>query len=493
MFCDLARIVAFEIRHRQAASQGYFGNWLVNWQWFLSKAPFVCAVVICFLLTTCHTSKDRIYESGGWLSIVVRLLGLLHFVFTMLAALHYAKILAPIQLYTQEVTSSSLKAVNLDRRRSNSPVDESWLENKATNVTHTLIMNVLRLASLSQDPRIYVLTISSLVSLAAALTSPFLFSLHLMLFAENSTAMAIITALRNVGTRILNTVLLGILVVIVFAFMTFVNFYEDMERAYRDAGCAFSGSEYFTYADPDSDCPNDSVTLFQAVAVHIQSALLMVNLNTILDPGGQSHSPSFWRVTPLQVLEDASHHLRNTHIVLFSLVWQTCLLNIITGLIIDSFLTIRMEEKESEAETANKCFMCSHERTALDDCQNSTFVEHITEQHNPWHYMCYFVYVTNKDRSELTGLESFVCQQLDDRLVEFLPFNRSFHLELNKSKQAATTASLLDKINVLQDKVDVMSRIIERQADGGDTLIETGRPSLATSMPSRIMRISMSE
>eukprot|EP00854_Cymbomonas_tetramitiformis_P026939 gene26939-33124_t len=113
---------------------------------------------------------------------------------------------------------------------------------------------------------------------------------------------------------------------------------------------------------------------------------------------------------------------------------------------------------EVEADMANKCFVCGHERSALDDCRHTNFLSHIQSTHNPWHYMSYFMYVMSKSSSERTGLESFVHAQLEANQIRFLPLNRSLDLERDKVSQLATTNNLLTMLQSIHGDVQEILR-----------------------------------
>lgn len=282
----------------------------------------------------------------------------------------------------------------------------------------------------------------------------------MMHLVRNPTSTAIIKSLRTVGSGIVSTLTIGIILVTMVAFFAYGHFYEQMSDAYLDAMCPYSTRDDGSLGK----CDTEELTLFQVVAVYIQSALTLSNLSQILDPGGQSMSPSFWRISPPLKSKDHESYLGNLLILFLSLMWQTCLVNIITSLIIDAFLSIRLQQQESQTEALNMCFICGFDRLMLDDCRRCSFAEHTAAVHNPWHYMCYFMYVMEKNSSERTGLESYVHQQLSTDHVEFLPLNRSFDLEKEKHtqvEQLQLTRETLQMVILQQERMEDMHRATE--------------------------------
>jgi len=50
-----------------------------------------------------------------------------------------------------------------------------------------------------------------------------------------------------------------------------------------------------------------------------------------------------------------------------------------------------------------------------------TFKSHIFEDHNLYNYMFYIAYINNKDKTELTGIESYVKHCLDQKEIKWFP------------------------------------------------------------------------
>lgn len=57
------------------------------------------------------------------------------------------------------------------------------------------------------------------------------------------------------------------------------------------------------------------------------------------------------------------------------------------------------------------CLSVGLERDKFDN-KTVTFEEHIKEEHNMWHYLCFIVLVKVKDSTEYTGPESYVAEMI---------------------------------------------------------------------------------
>jgi inositol 1,4,5-triphosphate receptor type 1 len=93
--------------------------------------------------------------------------------------------------------------------------------------------------------------------------------------------------------------------------------------------------------------------------------------------------------------------------LLFFFIVIIIVLNLIFGVIIDTFADLRSEKQQKELILKNTCFICGLNRSAFDN-KTVSFEEHIKHEHNMWHYLYFIVLVRVKDPTEFTGPESYV-------------------------------------------------------------------------------------
>ncbi|NIG58340.1 hypothetical protein BU61_1067 [Pontoporia blainvillei] len=106
--------------------------------------------------------------------------------------------------------------------------------------------------------------------------------------------------------------------------------------------------------------------------------------------------------------------------LLFFFMVIIIVLNLIFGVIIDTFADLRSEKQKKEEILKTTCFICGLERDKFDN-KTVTFEEHIKEEHNMWHYLCFIVLVKVKDSTEYTGPESYVAEMIKDWLISRAP------------------------------------------------------------------------
>lgn len=93
--------------------------------------------------------------------------------------------------------------------------------------------------------------------------------------------------------------------------------------------------------------------------------------------------------------------------LLFFFIVIIIVLNLIFGVIIDTFADLRSEKQLKETTLKNTCFICGLNRSAFDN-KTVSFEEHIKTEHNMWHYLYFMVLTKVKDPTEFTGPESYV-------------------------------------------------------------------------------------
>ncbi|KAK3699926.1 hypothetical protein QZH41_016593, partial [Actinostola sp. cb2023] len=97
--------------------------------------------------------------------------------------------------------------------------------------------------------------------------------------------------------------------------------------------------------------------------------------------------------------------------LLFFFVVIIIVLNLIFGVIIDTFADLRSEKQTKDEVLKNTCFICGLDRSAFDN-KSVSFEEHIKHQHNMWHYLYFIVLLKVKDPTEFTGPESYAMQMI---------------------------------------------------------------------------------
>ncbi|KAL6425350.1 hypothetical protein ACFW04_009507 [Cataglyphis niger] len=143
--------------------------------------------------------------------------------------------------------------------------------------------------------------------------------------------------------------------------------------------------------------------------------------------------------------------------LLFFFIVIIIVLNLIFGVIIDTFADLRSEKQQKELILKNTCFICGLNRSAFDN-KTVSFEEHIKHEHNMWHYLYFIVLVKVKDPTEFTGPESYVYAMVKDRNLEWFPRLRAKSLAADEGEgEQVELRSLQSQLESTQQLVKCLS------------------------------------
>ncbi|XP_015117439.1 inositol 1,4,5-trisphosphate receptor isoform X3 [Diachasma alloeum] len=151
--------------------------------------------------------------------------------------------------------------------------------------------------------------------------------------------------------------------------------------------------------------------------------------------------------------------------LLFFFVVIIIVLNLIFGVIIDTFADLRSEKQQKELILKNTCFICGLNRSAFDN-KTVSFEEHIKHEHNMWHYLYFIVLVKVKDPTEFTGPESYVYAMVKDRNLDWFPRLRAKSLAADEGEgEQVELRSLQSQLESTQLLVKCLSQQLTELRD----------------------------
>jgi len=97
------------------------------------------------------------------------------------------------------------------------------------------------------------------------------------------------------------------------------------------------------------------------------------------------------------------------------------LMNILFGIIIDTFGELRAIADSIQEDINNKCFICEIERREFDRHSQVGFEQHIQSEHNMWHYLAFSMHLKRTQHTEYTGPEQYVSKMIEEKDWRFIP------------------------------------------------------------------------
>ena len=303
--------------------------------------------------------------------------------------------------------------------------------------------------------------------------------LLLDIIVKNSTTRDVLKAVSLPARQLFATTLLALFVMYIFAFSIFVWFRDDMPRS----GLGADASE--------GECS----TLYGCLQTTIGFGMRKSGgIGDYMTWEGDEWSPP-WMSWNSSFADDdlaSTERIRKSLggrfylDLLFFFIVLIVLLNIIFGIIIDTFSELRTSKKVSTFrrlhatllfmltfclppppqrslmsfqhrvhETTTNCFICGIDKNTFDRAADNIaagFRRHIVEDHSMWNYMRFIIYIWEQDQDDDDGLEFYVraCLERDD--LTWFPINQAQCLK--------HTALVKDKAEVMADAVsDIEGRI----------------------------------
>ena len=149
-------------------------------------------------------------------------------------------------------------------------------------------------------------------------------------------------------------------------------------------------------------------------------------------------------------------------------------MNVITGLMVDSFGARREEVSERDSIWADQCFVCGMERENYENKGLQVdFDTHLSTDHELWTYVYYLAYLKRKDPTEMNGIEAYVKRQVDNVDLEWIPSNTCFAIQ---DKTGGTTGgestSGADQLTTAEDGKLSLEAVAKVDAQVGNLALE---------------------
>ncbi|VDK41879.1 unnamed protein product [Anisakis simplex] len=148
--------------------------------------------------------------------------------------------------------------------------------------------------------------------------------------------------------------------------------------------------------------------------------------------------------------DEESFFARIFYDMAFFIVLIVIVLNLVFGVIIDTFGDLRAERNEKDDILKNTCFICGLERGRFDN-KSVTFEEHRSSEHNLYHYLYFIVWLQVKDETEFTGPESYVSQCIKEHNNDWFPRMQAMSLaeDDQEAEQPEQISDIREMVNTL--------------------------------------------
>lgn len=160
--------------------------------------------------------------------------------------------------------------------------------------------------------------------------------------------------------------------------------------------------------------------------VFFQSSYEEIPCNTLLDclastfsNGVQNGGGIGDSLAPVQ-RDDPLFWGRFVYDLLYFIVIIVVLLNVIFGIILDTFGELRDDRNQKSQDIASTCYICGQTRSTLE-LKASGWKNHFTGEHSPFAYLAFLIYLDNKPEIECNGIEKYVKEKKSRMDHTFVP------------------------------------------------------------------------
>ncbi|XP_071092410.1 inositol 1,4,5-trisphosphate-gated calcium channel ITPR3-like isoform X4 [Haliotis cracherodii] len=138
--------------------------------------------------------------------------------------------------------------------------------------------------------------------------------------------------------------------------------------------------------------------------------------------------------------------------VSFFIFITTIGLNIIFGIIVDTFSELRDLKWTAESDMRDTCFICS--RNSYDfEHHGKGFEHHVRQEHNMWAYIFFFIHLNGTKVNDYTAMEMYVYKLLGKENFDFFPLDRALSLaSMGKDSTETKLDDLLYQVTSIVEK-----------------------------------------
>ncbi|XP_064425349.1 inositol 1,4,5-trisphosphate receptor type 3 [Latimeria chalumnae] len=299
------------------------------------------------------------------------------------------------------------------------------------------------------------------------------FLLFDLIYREETLFNVIKSVTRN-GRSILLTALLALILVYLFSIVGFLflkdDFIMEVDRLPGNNTKGHVGTQDSAMKEFLSSCSRDDINCTAAAAVaetnnddddedNTERACdtLLMCIVTVLNHGLRNGG-GVGDVLRKPSKDESLFPARVIYDLLFFFIVIIIVLNLIFGVIIDTFADLRSEKQKKEEIIKTTCFICGLERDKFDN-KTVSFEEHIKIEHNMWNYLYFIVLVRVKNKTDYTGPESYVAQMVKSKNLDWFPRMRAMSLVSNEGEGEQ------NEIRNLQEKLHSTMKLVSRLTD----------------------------
>lgn len=155
------------------------------------------------------------------------------------------------------------------------------------------------------------------------------------------------------------------------------------------------------------------------------------------------------------------------HDLLYFFLIIILMLEMIFGIIVETFRELRIHQQYFEYDKNEICFVCGVKRDQLEKDKKS-YNDHITNQHNLWNYVNYMIRLKFSNLQDLNALNSYAYELLKNKNITWIP-NWKIECERNSEldDHEVTNEHNQNNDNQVNDEMEgIPSNVYDKKSGG---------------------------
>merc|ERR1711998_679241 len=150
--------------------------------------------------------------------------------------------------------------------------------------------------------------------------------------------------------------------------------------------------------------------------------------------------------------------------LMYFMIVLVILLNIVFGIIIDTFSDLRNKKLERLHDTTEICFICGKDRLEFDSksIEPGAFYNHIHNDHYMWNYVNFIFFIWQQDRDDDDGLDLFVRKLVEHNDITWLPSGQALVIQDLDGDSEESLAEQLARLE--RDVLEMIQTVNAEQA-----------------------------
>jgi len=158
-------------------------------------------------------------------------------------------------------------------------------------------------------------------------------------------------------------------------------------------------------------------------------------------------------------IADSYEHSTGNRLIMdltFFCVVLVILLNVVFGMIIDTFSSLRAERERKILDTNNRCFICGIDKQIFDRSSDEPdgYKSHIKIDHNMWNYLYFIFLLWEQDKDDDDGMEQYVRRAIAANEIVFFPANKAVRLEQIVSPTELVRRDLMGSVDMMESNLN---------------------------------------